>query len=237
MKYISENWYVKASSLGELQWQFHLFTITHTSIRTHTQLVYFFFFCGKYYGAFDLTGSFTRQLLSITESTEPRPWEAKSYGASEKTNPHHFIESEGSLPCSHEPGTNLTLSQMNPVPNYISLISVLIFHVIQIKWLHTLIIHGEPLYLVAIHTCVIVIVCALYLNKWSAERCRSVNPIILVYIRVTADGTQNLLLTYSWSWALLEEPPTVQLLKNFSAFYGTRRFFTVFTRVLHWSLS
>jgi hypothetical protein len=39
------------------------------------------------------------------------------------------------------------------------------------------------------------------------------------------------------SWALLEEPPIVQLLKNFPAFYGTRRFNIVFTRALHWSLS
>jgi hypothetical protein len=29
----------------------------------------------------------------------------------------------------------------------------------------------------------------------------------------------------------------VQLLKNFPAFYGTRRLITVFTRALHWSLS
>jgi hypothetical protein len=40
-----------------------------------------------------------------------------------------------------------------------------------------------------------------------------------------------------WSWALLEKPPIVQLLKNFPAFYGTRRFITVFVRALHWSLS
>jgi hypothetical protein len=44
-------------------------------------------------------------------------------------------------------------------------------------------------------------------------------------------------LTYSWSWALLEKLPIVHLLKNFPAFYGTRRFIAVFTRVLHWSLS
>jgi hypothetical protein len=44
-------------------------------------------------------------------------------------------------------------------------------------------------------------------------------------------------LTYSWSWALLEELPILQLLKNFPAFYGTHRFITVFTRALHWSLS
>jgi hypothetical protein len=42
------------------------------------------------------------------------------------------------------------------------------------------------------------------------------------------------LLTY---WALLEEPPIVQPLKNFPAFYGTRRFNTEFTRALHCSLS
>jgi hypothetical protein len=33
------------------------------------------------------------------------------------------------------------------------------------------------------------------------------------------------------------ELPIVQLLKNFPAFYGTQKFFTVFTRALHWSLS
>jgi hypothetical protein len=45
------------------------------------------------------------------------------------------------------------------------------------------------------------------------------------------------LLTYLRSWALLEKPPIVQPLKNFPAFYGTRRFITVFTRTLQWSLS
>jgi hypothetical protein len=43
-------------------------------------------------------------------------------------------------------------------------------------------------------------------------------------------------LTHSWSWALLEKLPIIQL-KKFPAFYGTRRFITVFTRTLHWSLS
>jgi hypothetical protein len=38
------------------------------------------------------------------------------------------------------------------------------------------------------------------------------------------------LLTYSRSWALLEEPLIVQPLKNSAAFLGTRRFNTVFTR-------
>jgi hypothetical protein len=43
-------------------------------------------------------------------------------------------------------------------------------------------------------------------------------------------------LTHSWSRALLEKPPVVQLLKNFPAFYGPRRFITVFKRALHRSL-
>jgi hypothetical protein len=40
-----------------------------------------------------------------------------------------------------------------------------------------------------------------------------------------------------WSWDLLEKPLAAQPLKNFLAFYGTRRFITVFTRALHRSLS
>jgi hypothetical protein len=44
-------------------------------------------------------------------------------------------------------------------------------------------------------------------------------------------------LTHSWSWALLEKLSIVQQLKNFPAFYGTRRLIAVFTRALHWSLS
>jgi hypothetical protein len=36
----------------------------------------------------------------------------------------------------------------------------------------------------------------------------------------------------SWSRALLEKAPVVQVLKNLPAFYGTRRFITVFTRSL-----
>jgi hypothetical protein len=44
-------------------------------------------------------------------------------------------------------------------------------------------------------------------------------------------------ITHSWNCALLEKLPIVQLLKNFSAFYGTRRFNTVFTRALNLSLS
>jgi hypothetical protein len=37
--------------------------------------------------------------------------------------------------------------------------------------------------------------------------------------------------------ALLEKPQVVQLLKNFPAFYGTRRFITMFIIALHWFFS
>jgi hypothetical protein len=47
----------------------------------------------------------------------------------------------------------------------------------------------------------------------------------------------NSSVTYLRSWAPLEKPPTVQPPKNLPAFYGTRRFITVFTRALHWFLS
>jgi hypothetical protein len=36
---------------------------------------------------------------------------------------------------------------------------------------------------------------------------------------------------------LLEKLPIVQPLKNFPAFYGTRRFITALKTALHWSLS
>jgi hypothetical protein len=42
---------------------------------------------------------------------------------------------------------------------------------------------------------------------------------------------------HSWSRALLEKLSIVQRLKNFSAFYGTWRFTTMFIRALHWSIS
>jgi hypothetical protein len=44
-------------------------------------------------------------------------------------------------------------------------------------------------------------------------------------------------LTHSWSWALLEKPPIVKLLKKFPACYGIRRFITAFTKSLQWSIS
>jgi hypothetical protein len=56
------------------------------------------------------------------------------------------------------------------------------------------------------------------------------------YPHVNNKELVNNSLTHSGSSALLEELPIVQPLKKFPAFYGTRRFFTVFTRALHWSL-
>jgi hypothetical protein len=76
-----------------------------------------------------------------------------------------------------------------------------------------------------------------YTNHKKALWDREQNPLsirtprnqILVHVITSS-------LTHSWSWALLENLSIVQLLKNFPAFYGTRRFITVFTRALHWSL-
>jgi len=48
--------------------------------------------------------------------------------------------------------------------------------------------------------------------------------------------TAVILLT-PWSRVLLEKLTVTQLVKKFSAFYGTRRFITVFTTALHWSVS
>jgi hypothetical protein len=60
---------------------------------------------------------------------------------------------------------------------------------------------------------------------------------IVIHLHVGDQSLWAFTITHSWSWALLEKPPIVQLLKNFTVFYGTRRFITVFTRALHWSLS
>jgi hypothetical protein len=55
--------------------------------------------------------------------------------------------------------------------------------------------------------------------------------------KVVKHSVYTYLLTYLRSWALLEELSIVQPLKNRPAFYGTRRFNTVFTIALHWCLS
>jgi hypothetical protein len=69
----------------------------------------------------------------------------------------------------------------------------------------------------------------------SADWTALITVRLLVYITFWRQASA--LLTYLRSWALLEEPQIVHSLKNFPAFYGTRRFNTVFTRALYWSLS
>jgi hypothetical protein len=49
-------------------------------------------------------------------------------------------------------------------------------------------------------------------------------------------GIYHILSKPPWSWAFLERPPVVQLLKNFQALYWIRWFTTVFTKALLWSL-
>jgi hypothetical protein len=56
-------------------------------------------------------------------------------------------------------------------------------------------------------------------------------PLHLLPHNSTLESLYNNWLTL-WSWALHEKPPIVQLLKNFSTFYGTRRFITVHYPIL-----
>jgi hypothetical protein len=73
---------------------------------------------------------------------------------------------------------------------------------------------------------------AAYIAEYLSNNLYQIILIIIIIITIIWN-----ILTYLRSWALLEEPPIVQPLKNFPAFYGTRRFNNVFTRDLHWSLS
>jgi hypothetical protein len=60
--------------------------------------------------------------------------------------------------------------------------------------------------------------------------------VILVHIHNIKDNITSYLLT-PWSVVLLENLTGSQLVKKFPAFYGTRRFITVFTSSRHLSLS
>jgi hypothetical protein len=78
-----------------------------------------------------------------------------------------------------------------------------------------------------------------YATHWTAGYC--CNASVLKPSSVFACRPKPILwvqqtpsFTHSWCWALLEKLPIVQILKNFPAFYGTRRFIVVFTRALHW---
>jgi hypothetical protein len=64
----------------------------------------------------------------------------------------------------------------------------------------------------------------------------------IIYQHVATDNespppTEWPVTTHSQTWALLDKPPILQLLKNFPAFCGIRRFVTVLLRAIHWSLS
>jgi hypothetical protein len=65
---------------------------------------------------------------------------------------------------------------------------------------------------------------------------RSANETEFVSQYFWLSTNTNSLLT-PWSRAFLEKVTVTQLVKKFPAFYGTRRFITVFTGARHWSPS
>jgi hypothetical protein len=69
----------------------------------------------------------------------------------------------------------------------------------------------------------------------STNHTSSWRSALQLYLTLQADTGQSSWLT-AWSWALIEKPHFLQLLKNFPALYGTKRFITVFTGTFHWSL-
>jgi hypothetical protein len=71
----------------------------------------------------------------------------------------------------------------------------------------------------------------------SATKCCNVTPATKIYrhvFQVTLFRDSKLT---PWSWALIQKPPFGHILKISPKFYGSRRFITVFTWALHWSLS
>jgi hypothetical protein len=83
-----------------------------------------------------------------------------------------------------------------------------------------------------------IMVYACPITSWNWSACKAGFSALLANL-TGADRSANHLrvrltnYVTSWSWALLEKPPIVQLLKKFPAFDWTRRFITVFTRTLH----
>jgi hypothetical protein len=73
--------------------------------------------------------------------------------------------------------------------------------------------------------------CPVYINKGQTTEKTPLQTLERVVFHAS-----RAVLTYLRSWALLEKLQIVQPLKNFPAFYGTRRFTTVFTRALQWSV-
>jgi hypothetical protein len=71
--------------------------------------------------------------------------------------------------------------------------------------------------------------------------------VVSRYVRCEADGCSECSLMLSWqprftnwltpwSWVLVDKSPLAHSPKKFSTFYEARRFITVFTRAVHWSL-
>jgi hypothetical protein len=84
------------------------------------------------------------------------------------------------------------------------------------------------------------------LHSWGLSRCYSLYFKVKQHGNFHSDDFHPLCLhtmlfthslTHSWSWALLEKLPVVNLLENFPPFYGTRRSITAFTWALHRSLT
>jgi hypothetical protein len=89
------------------------------------------------------------------------------------------------------------------------------------------------------YTCVCMYVC-IYIYIW-----RFVSVLLFMFFKETRIVEVNTVYDMAHirvkpclrSCGLLEKLPIVELLKKFLTFYGIRRFITVFTRSLHWSLS
>jgi hypothetical protein len=86
------------------------------------------------------------------------------------------------------------------------------------------------------YTCVFLLILSHFQGKprssiwtWCKVGSRSCTGPIRIEMDYSNSISPRLTLTHSWSRALLEKPPIVQLLENFPAFYGTRRFITAFT--------
>jgi hypothetical protein len=59
--------------------------------------------------------------------------------------------------------------------------------------------------------------------------CLSLSILNMFSLQASRREAQHDVLTITtWSWACLEKPPVVHLLKNFPTFYGTPRFITMF---------
>jgi hypothetical protein len=77
---------------------------------------------------------------------------------------------------------------------------------------------------------------SLWLRRLPSKSSKHVSDSLQKLATMLLNKCDTYLFTYLRSWALLEEPPIVQPLKNLPTLYGTRMFNTVFTRALHWFL-